>query len=186
MALVWLIVNDSVGAKRQGSTNTDECDKCLHVMFYPTHRFILTIATVSIGSEPQNFIDATWNDPNHFLALNYQLMLSSSKAIVRKHDMKYVLSCMMIVTSILVAPVSRANTDAAKERLVKHYVESGQVKAKWMDGTFQISVRSMPMSSRLFLMSVCRTAALEYYLNKFSVELRRIDSDKIEAARQCR
>jgi hypothetical protein len=100
--------------------------------------------------------------------------------------MKYVLSCMMIVTAILVASVSRANTDAAKERLVKHYVESGQVKAKWMDGTFQISVRSMPMSPRFFLMSVCRTAALEYYLNKFSVELRLIGSEKIEATRECR
>jgi UV DNA damage repair endonuclease len=100
--------------------------------------------------------------------------------------MKHVLSCMMILTAMLVASVSEANTEAAQERLVKHYVEPGRVKAKWMDGTFQISVRSMPMSSRLFLMSVCRTAALEYYLNKFSVELRRIGSDKIEAARQCR
>ena len=44
--------------------------------------------------------------------------------------MKHVLSCMMIVTAILVASVSGANTDAAQERLVKHYVDPGRVKAK--------------------------------------------------------
>ena len=100
--------------------------------------------------------------------------------------MKYLLSCMMVVTIALLAPISGANTDAAKEKLVQHYLEPGRVEAQWIDETFQISMRSMPMSSKLFLMSVCRTAALEYYLNKFSVELRRIGSDKIEAARQCR
>jgi UV DNA damage repair endonuclease len=100
--------------------------------------------------------------------------------------MKYLLSCMMIVIIALFAPISRANTEAAKEKLVQHYVESGRVEAQWTDDTFQISMRSMPMSSQLFLMSVCRTAALEYYLNKFSIELRRIGSPKIEATRQCR
>jgi hypothetical protein len=52
--------------------------------------------------------------------------------------MKHVLSCMMIVTAMLLVSVSQANTDAAEERLVKHYVDPGRVKAKWMDGTFQI------------------------------------------------
>lgn len=100
--------------------------------------------------------------------------------------MKYLLSCMMILTTALFASILEANTDAAKERLVQHYVEPGRVEAQWTDKTFQISMHSMPMSSQLFLMSVCRTAALEYYLSKFSIELRRIGSPKIEATRQCR
>lgn len=100
--------------------------------------------------------------------------------------MRYLLSCMMVVTIALFAPISGANTDAAKEKLVQHYLEPGRVEAQWTNETFQISMRSMPMSSKLFLMSVCRTAALEYYLNKFTVELMRIGSPKVEASRKCK
>ena len=100
--------------------------------------------------------------------------------------MRYWLACITMVTLGLTAPYSSANTEAAKEKLVQHYAEPGRVEVQWTKEKFQIAVKSMPMSSKLFLMSVCRTAALEYYLNKFSVELRRIGSQKIEATRQCR
>ena len=100
--------------------------------------------------------------------------------------MKYLLSCMMVAATALSAPISGANTDAAKEKLVQHYVEPGRVEAQWAEETFQISMRSMPMSSKLFLMSICRTAALEYYLNKFTVELMRIGFPKVEASRKCK
>ena len=100
--------------------------------------------------------------------------------------MRYWLACVTMVTLGLTAPYSSANTEAAKEKLIQHYVEPGRVDVQRTDDKFQIAVKSMPMSSKLFLMSVCLTAALEYYLNKFSVELRRIGSQKIEATRHCR